>query len=267
MSIVLMTGDHPRHAYIASQIAASGLLSGLVIEEREEHLPAAPEGLPTRIEALFVQHFDKRARVEQRFFPPAEHSLPKLPTLRVTREELNGEKTWTFLEKLSPALLLSYGVHKLSPETLAKTTGQRWNIHGGLSPWYRGCITHFWPSYLLEPQMTGMTVHTLTDKIDGGEIVHQSAAPLVRGDGLHDLACRAVMSLGEELPALLHLFRDGGIAPPKRQRSTGRIWRAADWRPAHLALIYDSYNDQIVDRYLDGDFGIKPPKLQRQKLS
>jgi hypothetical protein len=33
----------------------------------------------------------------------------------------------------------------------------RWNIHGGLSPWYRGAITHFWPSYMLEPQLTGMS--------------------------------------------------------------------------------------------------------------
>ncbi len=138
----------------------------------------------------------------------------------------------------------------------------KWNIHGGLSPWYRGVTTHFWPSYQLEPQMTGMTVHETTDAIDGGAVIHQSAAKLHRGDGLHDLACRAVMALGEEMPRLVAALAN--LKPPKPQGTTGRIWRSADWRPEHLHLIYDLYDDRIVDRYLDGDFIQSEPKLFRQ---
>ena len=29
--------------------------------------------------------------------------------------------------------------------------GHPWNIHGGLLPWYRGCLTHFRPNYCTEP--------------------------------------------------------------------------------------------------------------------
>lgn len=268
MKIVFLTGSHPRHAYIARQLAETSALAGLVIEEREEFVPSPPEGLPESTRKLFIHHFERREQAEKRFF--GEGSLPERPgltTRRVTVDQLNGPAVWSLLDTIRPDLVLSYGVHKLSPETLAKAPGRAWNIHGGLSPWYRGVITHFWPSYLLEPQMTGMTLHETTEAIDGGNLVHQTAAPMVRGDGLHDVACRAVTALGEELPALVEtISRQGGphATPTKVQTTTGRIWRSSDWRPAHLHLIYEHYGDRIVDHYLDGAFEHREPRLYRQ---
>jgi methionyl-tRNA formyltransferase len=155
-------------------------------------------------------------------------------------------------------------VHILSPAVLDAVTGARWNIHGGLSPWYRGAITHFWPSYMLEPQLTGMTVHELTAKIDGGAIVHQSVADLVSGDGIHDLACRAVLSVSRELPELLERASAGTISPPTPQKTSGKLWLGSDWRPEHLRLIYDLYENRVVDRYLAGQFEKRSPPLVRQ---
>ena len=117
---------------------------------------------------------------------------------------------------------------------------------------------------MLEPQMTGMTIHETTDAIDGGEIIHQNAAELMRGDGIHDLACRAVAGMAGELPELLRVFATGQLRPPVRQKTTGRIWRSSDWRPEHLHLIYDFYGNRIVDRFLDGEFAGKSPHLTRQ---
>jgi len=262
MGIVLMTGDHPRHSYVARCIAKSNLLSGLIIERREAFVPQPPNGLNERTKELFVRHFATRASTEERFFSSSE--LPRgLETLVVEQSEINAAPVWKFLDRVRPDLLMSYGVHKLTEDTLARVQERRWNIHGGLSPWYRGAITHFWPSYLLEPQMTGMTVHTLTQAIDGGEIVHQAVADLVRDDGIHDLACRAVLALGEELPELVTAAARGNLRPPLAQKTSGRIWRAADWRPEHLHLIYDTHGDRIVDGYLDGAFLKREPKPVR----
>jgi len=263
MNIVFMTGSHPRHAFMARAVARSGLLKGLVIEEREEHIPEPPEVLAEATRSLFRRHFADRAASEAKFFgsesPGAADHL-----LKVSREELNGPKVWAFLEQRKPDLVLSYGVHKLTPETLGHAKGLRWNIHGGLSPWYRGVITHFWPSYFLEPQMTGMTVHETTEAIDGGAIIHQTAAELVRGDGVHDLACRAVASLADHLPELLQKAAAGRTAPPVVQKTSGRIWRSVDWRPEHLHPVYELYGNRIVDRVLDGKIEAQPPKLIRQ---
>jgi methionyl-tRNA formyltransferase len=262
LGILFITGDHPRHSYISRCIAKSNLLHGMIIERREAFIPEPLADLSEATRNLFVRHFDGRARAEERFFPGPE--LPSgVETLVVDPSELNTSKVWDFIDRIAPDLLMSYGVHKLGEETLSHAKGRRWNIHGGLSPWYRGTITHFWPSYFLEPQMTGMTVHTLTQAIDGGEVVHQVAAGLVRGDGIHDLACRAVLALGQELPELAARGVHGTFKPPAVQTTTGRIWRASDWRPEHLRLIYDVYGDRIVDAYLDGEFSKRDPKLIR----
>ncbi|MGE4239659.1 formyltransferase family protein [Ramlibacter sp.] len=263
MKIVFLTGSHPRHAYMARSFARTGHLAGLVIEHREAFVPEPPEGLRPETAALFRRHFAGRDAAEARHFGPAV--LPDVTRRNVELEELNTPATVDFVNGLQPDLVFSYGVHKLTAQTLAGLRAPlKWNIHGGLSPWYRGVITHFWPSYFLEPQMTGMTVHELTQDIDGGSLVHQSAADLVPGDGIHDLACRAVSSLGEELTQLVDAVKRNPQLGTQRQTTTGRIWRGSDWRPEHLHPVYDLHDNRIVDRYLEGAFERKAPKLFRQ---
>jgi folate-dependent phosphoribosylglycinamide formyltransferase PurN len=263
---VLLAGSHPRHRMVARRLHDLGCLAGLVIEEREAHIPPLPDGLSQATAALFRRHFDLRAQAETRFFGGDEAQFPTgIPTLRVDMKGLNSVETQEFIRQISPNLLLSYGCHKVSAATRASAPGVRWNIHGGLSPRYRGVTTHFWPSYLLEPQMTGMTVHMMTDELDGGDVVHQCTGPLVRGDGLHDLACRTVSEIVAELPQLVERAASGkALDAPVPQTGPTRLWQVADWAPAHLHLIYEVYEDRIVDRYLDGTLTQLKPVLVRQ---
>jgi len=262
MKVVFITGSHPRHAYIARKLAAAGRLSALIIEQREEHVPEPPKELNDELTTLFVQHFSIRQSIESTAF--GDNSFPDIPTLCVEHKTLNTQGTWDFLAEHSPDLLLSYGCHMLSNETLSKVDGEKWNIHGGLSPWYRGGVTHFWPSYMLEPQMTGMTVHELTQQLDAGDIVHQCNSDLVRGDGLHQLAARSVTKIAEELPMLIDLMAKGQVIKKTSHNTAGKLWLGQDWRPEHLKLIYQVYNDKIVDLYLDGEFSQSKPILVRQ---
>jgi folate-dependent phosphoribosylglycinamide formyltransferase PurN len=270
MSVVFLTGSHPRHAFMARAVAQSGKLAALVIEQREDHVPEPPADIPDTTRSLFIRHFAAREAAERAFFGAdfeagiADVIATGVEVLRLSRESLNDRMTWSLLERIKPELVLSYGIHKLTNETLSYAKRYCWNIHGGLSPWYRGVITHFWPSYMLEPQMTGMTVHETTEAIDGGDVIHQCLAPLVRGDGLHELACRAVESLGNEMPELLRRTFAGELLPPVAHSTTGRIWRSSDWRPAHLHQVYEHYQNRIVDKYLSGAFGGALPKLVRQ---
>ncbi len=263
MRVVTITGDHPRHAHLVHQAAASGLLAGTVIERREAFVPQPPDGLSKRLSALFTLHFNRRAEAEDRAFGGTGLTpLEGVPAHRTDAEGLNGPDTLAFLKQVRPDLILSYGCHKLAAPVLACAGRYAWNLHGGLSPWYRGVATHFWPSYMLEPQMTGMTLHETTDQLDGGAVIHQTGVELVRGDGLHDLAARAVQGFADGLPDLLQQVAE---APEPMsgtpQRTAGRLWTAEMWRPEHLAVIYDHYEDRIVDRVLDGTLAGREPKL------
>lgn len=264
MRIVLLIGSHPRHLFVARQILATGMVAGIVMETREYMLPSPPAGLDDDLESLFNRHFADRDAAEQTAFGQSDKLGFDGDMINVTPETLNTPRVREFLDAQKPDLALVYGVHKLDDETLSHVQGKFWNIHGGLSPWYRGVITLFWPSYMLEPQATGMTVHEITSAIDGGPIIHQVAAPLVRGDGVHDLACRAVTALAEEVETLVSMLADDAIQPPVTQHTTGRIWRARDWRPEHLRPVYELYENRVVDHYLDGRFTQWTPSLIRQ---
>lgn len=262
MSIVFICGSHPRHAYLARALAATGYLSHLIIETREEHTPEPPRSLNKEQRKMFLHHFNERERVEKLFF--GECLWPEIPTIRISKDELDSNDVREIIAKYASDLLISYGCHKLSDETVNCAPCHRWNCHGGLSPWYKGAITHFWPSYMLEPQMTGMTVHKLTQKLDGGDVIHQCCAPLIRGDTLHQLAARAVTELAYELPVLIEMLMEGRVISTKPHTTSGMIWRASQWKPHHLDLIYNHYNDKIVDAYIDGKLIKSEPTIFRQ---
>src|SRR5262249_26998996 len=100
-----------------------------------------------------------------------------------------------------------------------------------------------------------------TEAIDGGDIIHTAVAELVRGGGLHDLACRAVIAIGKDLPELVAAGVNNTFNPPVVQKTSGRIWRGPDWRPQHLHWFFDLFGDRIVDKYLDGELVRRDPKL------
>jgi len=262
MKVIMLAGSHPRHSAIARTLHEAGVLVGLVIEERGLFVPSTSPGESDEIKRLINLHFNKLNAAERKFF--GRTLFPDVDKIKIVKDELNSEKIQKFIKRIDPDLLLSYGVHMLSDATINSCKGEAWNIHGGLSPWYKGCITHFWPSYFLEPQMTGMTIHELTWKLDGGDVVHQNKAELVMGDGIHDLACRAVSGIQNELPILLNLLNNAGCLKTHKHKTTGKIWNAKDWRPEHLRLIYTLYDDKIVDMVLRGELTGRMPKLHRQ---
>lgn len=262
MKVVALIGDHPRHRYVAKQLYERGYLSGLVVENREQHIPEPPSRLNSHLTELYTKHFELRAEAEKEFF--GDPTLPDISKISVSREEINSDKVQSFLRDQSPDITVTYGVHILSDQTLDTIPGRAWNVHGGLSPEYKGVITHFWPSYMLEPQMTAVTLHELTSDVDAGAIVHQTGADLVRGDGIHQLASRTVRKFAHELPEVVSMAADNSLSSSVEQNSTGKLWVADDWRPEHLKVIYDKFNNNIVDLYLDGKFESNDPDLVRQ---
>lgn len=252
MKMVVITGDHPRHKYLANQLAEAGLLAGWVIEKRKAFMPEPPAGLSDELKNLFKLHFNRREEAEEKFFG-TPNGLGDINSLNVTPDTLNSEETLDFIRKISPRLVLSYGCHKLDDD-LIKTCGCTfWNTHGGFSPQYRGVTTHFWPSYMLEPQMTGVTMHETTSHIDGGGIIHQNAALEMHAeDGLHDLAARTVKAYADEIPPLLNNALDGELPEGQPQKTSGKIWIGSDWRPDHLNLVYNVFEDRICKAVVEG---------------
>ena len=260
--ICLITGDHPRHKYFAQKLIATGKVCSWVMEKREEFVPQPPTDLSDSLKALFDHHFNERDRIESLVFGKfAEIPEDSVPIFNVDMENLNDTKTIEFVKKFNPKLVVSYGCHKLSSNFIETAGACFWNTHGGLSTEYRGVTTHFWPSYFLEPQMTGITLHETTNLLDGGAIIFQTAAPMVKGDSLHRLAARNVEVFSEELASRIMSLDFLNLPKGKKQTGYGKVFMSKDWRPEHLHLIYDVYEDRIVDAVLREEIKGRLPNL------
>lgn len=263
MKVLFLTGSHPRHLYIAKKLYKAGHLKGLIIEKREDFVPSVPNNLQDLDKNNYIRHFREREEAEYKWFGQVNYDDfdEGIKRLYITVDELNSEKTINWISEFKPDIVLSYGIHKLDEKVLSTMPKNAFNIHGGLSPWYRGNTTLFWPFYFLKPNWAGMTIHQLTDKIDGGDILHHSTPELTKGDGIHDVACKSVIKVSEDLITILNMFNEGKEILKVEQKSYGKLFNSSDWKPQHLRMIYNVFNNDIVDKFLDGELGYDEPKL------
>jgi methionyl-tRNA formyltransferase len=99
----------------------------------------------------------------------------------------------------------------LKPALLAIPPRGALNMHGSLLPKYRGRVPVNW-AVLHGERETGATLHYMADKPDAGDIVAQTAVPILPDDTAADVFAKvtvaAEMALDHALPALL-----AGTAP------------------------------------------------------
>ena len=121
------------------------------------------------------------------------HTLPV-----VYLEELQSSQTLERLSAYSPDFILCACFPRVLPEALYRLPSVAClNLHPSMLPAYRGPTPLFWQLRNGESN-TGVTLHLVTDVIDGGEIVLQRQYSLA--DGLsHQEINRQLADLGAEL--------------------------------------------------------------------
>ena len=225
-------------------------------------LPEPPQGLAPRDRENLIRHFKDRAEAEARYFQA--QPIPECETLEVAPADLNSRKSAGFIKGLKPDLVLVFGCGLIKEPLASALPEHTINMHLGLSPRYRGSATLFWPFYFLEPTYAGATFLYIVAEPDAGRIVHQVVPELKPGDGIHDVACRTVLTAAEEARELVRLFAEKGPWEAFVQKATGKNFLSTDFKPAHLRVIYDLFDNDLVDHYLEGRIASPVPKLRRQ---
>ena len=168
------------------------------------------------------------------------------------------------MQDANPDVVLIFGSDLIKEPLLSMLPRHTLNLHLGLSPRYRGAATLFWPFYFMEPTYAGSTFHYIVSEPDAGDIIHQVIPTLQRGDGIHDVSSKVVIDSVKHAIRLLEIFERGGVWKLYKQKSTGKNFLGSDFRPQHLRVIYNVFNDDMVDCYLDGNLESRTPRLVRQ---
>lgn len=256
MKLMFIGGSHPRHLYYINKIARDYPLAGAIIQKREGMRPEPPEGLSKIHRLMFLHHFRERDEAELKYF--GKQWYPDVDVLDVSKDQLEMEGTVNHLKRINPDVVLIFGCGMIRGALAEALPEMTINLHLGLSPRYRGAATLFWPFYFLEPQWAGCTFHKIVYEPDAGDILHQCRPTLQYGDGIHDVSCRAVVHAAGEMRRLLHYYPAWRF---KKQTATGKNFLASDFKPQHLEMIYNVYDNNIVDYYMNGQLDGREPKL------
>ena len=162
MKAILISGSHNRHLFVHSAVAEIFDDILLIIMRREDENPQPPKGLVEKDRQNFIRHFNERSLAETRAFITKDSFEDKCNVRELIQSnQLNTPKVAELVEKFAADCCFIFGADLIrSPlfEALPKT---KINLHLGLSPWYRGAATLFWPFYFLAPQYCGVTFITL----------------------------------------------------------------------------------------------------------
>lgn len=227
-----MTGNHPRHRFVASKLSEVTELVACFMEDRGSITPGFVSNLQGRVADVVKTHYSDREDWEDQYQSLTHVTAPCTPFSSWT-----DVKDVVLKEKID--VVYTFGCNLLPDWFLEATTTQFVNFHGGLSPWYRGTLTTFWPSYLLQPEKTGYTIHKTTKSIDGGHIYARIPVSIDQSHSLNGLAFQATLDFAQSFHlAIPHLERCLATGRIPKVQSDGKLFLNSDWSPALLVPIY-----------------------------
>jgi folate-dependent phosphoribosylglycinamide formyltransferase PurN len=245
--IVALVGDFLRHRWYAARFANDPRFElRAVVSERQ---PAARSGETEQENRLIADHFAQRDKAEEEFFgdAPAWEELGE--TRQVERGATNEEPTAAWVRSFDPTYLVLYGSSIIREPLLAEFSDRTVNIHLGLSPYYKGHATNFWPLVNGEPECVGATIHLATLSVDAGPILRQVRPDPEAGDGSHELGCKAIIA-GSRAHRDAVAAHAAEALEPKAQEAGGRLYKRADFSAAAVEEMRRRFADGMIADYL-----------------
>ncbi|WP_298916279.1 hypothetical protein [uncultured Algimonas sp.] len=178
---LVVTMNHPRHQYLLSRLAER-CDSVTVLQEVTTLFPGAQRGFIRKSDVMKTYFARVRAAEREVFGQPGLQSsgLRTLPMAFGDMNHLNASLA-DDLAHCDCAVVFGGGFIKgwLAEHLIGLNAV---NIHMGVSPYYRGSSCNFWAAYDGRFDMIGATLHRLSDKLDGGEILRIVRPDFQSGD-------------------------------------------------------------------------------------
>ena len=255
MKLLCIVGTQLRHRYVLGRFLRHFDSAGILFYQRALVQPSryADAVLDPGDLAFEVKHLQTlKQKEEEAFSDDAVLAVPENIPVREadSRKALNAPEMIDWARSLDADAVFDYGSGILEPPFLKALPEWKINLHGGLSPYYKGSATLLWPFYFQQPQLAGITYHLLEEKIDGGAILQHARPPLYPDDSVTDIACRAITHGAESGIRLLKKLESAGSLEKFPQKNSGKLFLESDYRPSHLKVVYALFEQGLIPNYL-----------------
>jgi len=249
MRAIVLTSTFRRHTFVANAVARACDLVGVWQEEKtfrpEQYAHDAED------EHLIQRHFAARDASEAAYFAADDDvRLEGGAECRVVSAGgCNDPAEVARMAAVRPDVVLVFGTGILREPLLSAFAGRLINIHLGLSPYYRGAGTNFWPLVNREPEYVGATIHYLDAGIDTGPILAHARPLIEPGDGPHDIGNKTIVAAAQALLRVADAHV-AGSAHSVPQWSGGRLYQRKHFSADAVRALYRNFDTAMIDEYL-----------------
>jgi len=177
LRILILCGRSPRHLFVANELCKAADVLAIVQESGSEFSwkKLAKTLRPGNFARKAWRWLRDRRRYtgnqEGRFFFGDEHAHLNHPERVREFPHINHPDVVKLARELKPDLLCVFGTSLIRGDLLKEGRLGIANLHGGLSPEYRGADCTFWALYNGEPEKVGCTLHWIDAGIDTGRLI------------------------------------------------------------------------------------------------
>lgn len=166
-------------------------------------------------------------------------------------ENINSESVLNRIKEINPDLIVVHGT-SIVKNHIIESSKLAFNLHWGLSPYYRGTHCTDWALINWDPNNIGVTIHKLTNEIDGGDILAQKRANIKSNDTLLSINMQLTY-LGVELinQAINKIKRNEEIFFQKQDFSIGYLTYQRQWNFLLNKQINFIENNDLIKKMLN----------------
>jgi len=251
--IVILTGSELRHEFFRKYVALHKDIEVInsYCEGQEKSLRAITEQ-DKEDNDIRLKHLSARERTEKDFFELfTETSEDYSNPVYLVKGEINNKKYTDAIISPKPDLLIAYGCSIIKEPLLSAFEGRFLNVHLGLSPYYRGAGTNYWPLVNGEPEYVGATFMYIDAGIDTGEIIHQVRARYYWGDTPSQVGNRLIVEMSRVYQNIIINFDKLEKMPQLPIPSNEKVYKKKDYTEQSALILYKNFNDDLIGRYLN----------------
>ncbi len=248
-SIAIITSNHLRHSWLIDQLSSVCNIACAIVETKPAKNPSSKLNPDPEVRA----YFNERDEAEKKWFGGNEGTFYRVKnTMEINWGESNSNKVCEFIKSFEPDLIVLFGCSIIKKPLQQQFAGRIINMHLGLSPYYRGSATNFWPLVDGMPECVGVTIHHATLKIDGGNIIMQARPDANQSDTSHDLGCKSIIAGFDCLSTVIQekLYQKSG----SEQQDTGILCRRNDFTGKSLKALRQNFDNGMLELYVQNKY-------------
>ena len=254
ISAVFITANSMRHYYAFQKFSK--------IFYKNIHITISRKKMSNKknISKIYKNHLKLMEDKEKEILKLNSYKNYSRETYSFNKIDLFQGKLYKLLKKINPDVIITYGCPFLEEKIYKLAKKYYLNIHGGLSPWYKGSITNFWPTFFLKPANTGFTLHEISKNINSGNIFFQTNLNPNINHGIIENNIYALIKFCKVVPKKLKkIIYSNKRYQGLKQKSYGKIWTKNDFSEHLLYVVYKYYGDKI-------NYFVQKNKIKYKKL-